>query len=97
MNLPGFQSIAKKSNLLSLIHSELSFLPMIFILVISGAIANAVCLTKRMILPTGISPHYLFGEEGFMMRFVLYIFFGALSGFAAAIAIKAFSRFSQDQ
>lgn len=61
---------------------------MIMILGIAGAAANLVCLSKRMILPVGLNPHFIFGVSGFWFRLCSYAFFGLLSGVIAAISVK---------
>ena len=49
-----------------------------------GAFANIICLAKRMILPTGITPHFLFSISGFGFKICSYAFFGLLSGIVAS-------------
>lgn len=61
---------------------------MILILGIAGAAANLVCLSKRMVLPVGLNPHFIFGVSGFWFKLCSYAFFGLLSGVVAAISVK---------
>jgi riboflavin transporter FmnP len=68
--------------------NKVSGLKMILTLALAGLIANLVCLAKRMILPTGISPHHLFGLSTFWFKLLSYAFFGLLSGITAAIITK---------
>lgn len=67
---------------------KISGVMMILILGIAGVIANLVCLSKRMILPAGISPHFIFGASGFWFRICSYAFFGFLSGIVASVSSK---------
>ncbi|MBN2182281.1 MAG: hypothetical protein JW715_10230 [Sedimentisphaerales bacterium] len=60
---------------------------MILLLGIAGAAANLVCLSKRMILPAGLSPHFILGVSGTWFRICSYAFFGLLSGVVAAISV----------
>jgi hypothetical protein len=60
----------------------------VIILGIAGIAANLVCLSKRMILPEGISPHFIQGFSGFWFKICSYAFFGLLSGVAAALSMK---------
>jgi hypothetical protein len=61
---------------------------MILALGFAGLAANVVCLAKRMILPTGLSPHFIFGLSGAWVTLYSYMFFGFLSGIAAVIFAK---------
>jgi hypothetical protein len=63
-------------------------LKMVLFLGIAGAVANLVCLSKRMILPAGLSPHFILGESGAWFRLCSYSFFGLLAGVVAAISVK---------
>jgi hypothetical protein len=65
---------------------------MILVLGLSGIAANLVCLAKRMILPTGLSPHFIFGVSGFWFKLFSYAFFGLISGVVAAISVKLIKR-----
>ena len=58
---------------------------MILMLGLAGVAANLVCLLKRMILPTGLSPHLLFGVSGFWFKLFSYAFFGCASGVVASV------------
>ena len=61
---------------------------MILLLGIAGAAANLVCLSKRMILPAGLSPHFILGFSGTWFKLCSYLFFGLLSGVVAAITFQ---------
>ncbi len=61
---------------------------LVLILGFAGAAANIVCLSKRMILPAGLDPHFIFGVSGFWFRLCSYAFFGLLSGIVATISVK---------
>ncbi len=54
----------------------------------AGIVANLVCLSKRMILPEGISPHFIMGFSGFWIRICSYAFFGLMSGVVAVVSMK---------
>lgn len=60
----------------------------IMILGLAGAAANIVCLAKRIILPAGLNPHFIFGISGFWFNLFSYAFFGLISGIIAAISAK---------
>jgi hypothetical protein len=68
--------------------TNITGLMMILFLGIAGVIANLVCLSKRMILPAGLSPHFILGVSGTWLRLCSYSFFGLLAGVVAAISIK---------
>ena len=61
---------------------------LVLILGFAGIAANLVCLSKRMILPTGLDPHFILGVSGFWFRLCSYSFFGSLAGIIAAISVK---------
>ena len=58
------------------------------ILGFGGILANLVCLSKRMILPEGLGPHFILGFSGFWFKIFSYAFFGLLSGVASALSMK---------
>jgi hypothetical protein len=68
--------------------NNFSGLKMILLLGIAGAAANLVCLSKRMILPAGLSPHFILGVLGTWFRLCSYSLFGLLAGVVAAISVK---------
>ena len=68
--------------------NNISGLSVVLILGFAGAIANIVCLTKRLILPAGINPHFILGVSGPWIRLCSYAFFGLLSGVVASISTK---------
>ena len=61
---------------------------MILMLGLAGIIANLICLSKRMILPAGLSPHFILGFSESWLRLCSYAFFGLLAGIVAAISFK---------
>lgn len=65
---------------------------MILLLGLAGIIANLVCLAKRMILPTGLNPHFILGVSGFWFRLFSYALFGLLSGIVASISAQLIMR-----
>jgi hypothetical protein len=94
--LIGFPLIAVAAAVLDSVanyieKNKVSLFSMILLLAFAGVVANLICLTKRMFLPTGISPHSLFGA-GMMSRTLLYMLFGSLSGVVAAVTVKTVSR-----
>ena len=98
--LIGFPLIAVAAAVLDSVANyiekkKLSLFSMILLIAFAGVVANLICLTKRMFLPTGISPHSLFGT-GMMSRTLLYMFFGSLSGVVAAVTVKTVSRIKGD-
>jgi len=68
--------------------NKFSGLIMITILGFAGTAANLLCLSKRMILPVGLNPHFIFGVSGFGFRLCSYAFFGFLSGVVALAVAK---------
>lgn len=68
--------------------NKFSGLKMILMLGIAGAIANLVCLSKRLILPAGLNPHFILGVSGIWFRLCSYSFFGLLSGIVASLSVK---------
>lgn len=60
---------------------------MILTLGLAGVMANLLCLSKRMILPTGLNPHLIFGVSGFWFKLFSYSFFGLISGIVASISV----------
>ena len=95
--LIGFPLIAVAAGVLDAVSNfidknKASLFSMILLLALAGAVANLICLTKRMFLPTGISPHNLFGVEGMALRALSYAFFGSLSGIVATVTVKTVSR-----
>jgi hypothetical protein len=75
--------------------NKVSFFSMIILLAFAGVVANLICLTKRMFGSTGISPHNLFGA-GMLVRALLYMLFGSLSGIVAAVTVKTLSRMKDE-
>ncbi|MCP4608654.1 MAG: hypothetical protein GY845_08065 [Planctomycetes bacterium] len=69
-------------------NNKISGKAMILTLGLAGLAANLVCLSKRLILPTGLTPHFIIGVSGFWFRFFSYAFFGFLSGIVAALSAK---------
>jgi hypothetical protein len=99
--LIGFPLIAVAAAILDSVANyiekkKLPLFSMILLLAFAGIVANLVCLTKRMFLPTGISPHNLFGVDGMMFRAFSYMFFGAISGVVAAVTVKTVSHIKGD-
>ena len=66
--------------------NKISGLAMVVSLGLAGIAANLVCLAKRMILPTGLNPHFIFGVSAFWFQLFSYAFFGLLSGIVASIS-----------
>ncbi len=54
----------------------------------SAMLANLVCCAKRLLLPTGLTPHDIFGGADVLMRPLSYALFGFLSGLFAATAAR---------
>jgi len=52
---------------------------------LAGLFANIICLSKRMLLPQGISPHYFFGNSGVFFKLLSYALFGFAAGFTATL------------
>ena len=65
--------------------NKISGAAMILTLGLAGVAANLVCLAKRLILPTGLDPHFIFGVSEFWFRLLSYAFFGLLSGVVASV------------
>ena len=72
--------------------NKISGVSAILLLGLAGAGANIICYTKRMILPTGLNPHFILGVSGFWFRLFSYTFFGLISGIIAAISAKIMER-----
>ncbi len=53
---------------------------------LSAMLANLLCCAKRLLLPTGLTPHDVFGGVDVLMRPLSYGLFGFLSGLIASIA-----------
>jgi riboflavin transporter FmnP len=68
--------------------NKISGLKMILAIGLAGVAANLVCLAKRLILPTGLNPHFIFGVSWFWFRLFSYAFFGFIAGIAAAISAR---------
>lgn len=90
--LIGFPLIAVAGGVLDAVanyieKNKVSLFSMILMLAFAGALANLICLFKRMFGAAGISPHNLLGA-GMGVRALFYVFFGSLSGIVAAIAVK---------
>ncbi|MHC4742948.1 MAG: hypothetical protein ACYS8Z_13615 [Planctomycetota bacterium] len=69
---------------------------MIVLLGLAGMVGNLVCLAKRVILPTGISPHFILGVSGLWFRVLSYAFFGLLSGVVASASVHLAKRKSRN-
>lgn len=69
---------------------------MILLLGFAGIVANLIYLSKRMILPTGLNPHFILGISGFWFRLFSYAFFGLLSGITASIIVILIIRKNND-
>ncbi len=54
----------------------------------SAMLANLICCAKRLLLPTGLTPHDIFGEADVLMRPLSYALFGFLAGLIAATAAQ---------
>ena len=72
--------------------NKISGIAMILALGLAGIAANLVCLAKRMILPTGLNPHFIIGISGFWFKLFSYAFFGLLSGIVASISVWLIKR-----
>jgi hypothetical protein len=72
--------------------NKISGVVMIIALGFAGIAANLVCLAKRMILPTGFNPHFIFGISGFWFKLFSYAFFGFISGIVAGTIAKLTQR-----
>ena len=72
--------------------NKISGMAMILSLGLAGVAANLVCLAKRMILPTGLNPHFIFGASGFGFKLFSYAFFGFLSGIVASVSVRLIKR-----
>ncbi|MHC4352676.1 MAG: hypothetical protein ACYS0H_08155, partial [Planctomycetota bacterium] len=57
----------------------------IVVVAFSAMLANLICCLKRLLGPTGIAPHDLFGSAGLLLRPISYAFFGFVAGLVAAI------------
>jgi len=69
----------------------------ILLLGLAGIVANLICLSKRMILPTGLNPHFILGVSGFWFRLFSYAFFGLLSAIVASISAQLIMRNHNNQ
>ncbi|MFH1615568.1 MAG: hypothetical protein ABIG61_10860 [Planctomycetota bacterium] len=65
--------------------NRISGIVMILVLGLAAAAANLLCLVKRMILPTGLNPNFIFGVSGLWFKLFSYTFFGLISGIVAAV------------
>lgn len=65
---------------------------MILLLGFAGVAANLVCFCKRIVLPTGLSPHFILAVSGFWFRLFSYALFGLLSGVVASSSAALFKR-----
>ncbi|MHC5060095.1 MAG: hypothetical protein ACYTFK_03300 [Planctomycetota bacterium] len=65
---------------------------MILSISLAAMVANLVCLSKRMILPAGLNPHYIVGVSGFWFKLFSYAFFGFISGLVAAVTARLIRR-----
>lgn len=72
-----------------------SFVVTLLALALAGAVANLVCLAKRMILPTGINPHFFLGASGPWIKLFSYAFFGLISGIVASTSVWLIKRKQQ--
>lgn len=75
--------------------NKISGAAMILTLGLAGVVANLICLSKRMILPTGLNPHFIFGVSGLWFNLFSYAFFGLLSGIVASISAQLWSNHSR--
>ena len=57
----------------------------IIVVALAAMMANLICCLKRLLGPTGIAPHDVFGSAGLMLRPLSYAFFGFVAGLVAAI------------
>jgi len=69
-----------------------SFPAAVLIIGAGGAIANLLCLAKRLLMPAGIAPHFLFGLSGLWFKFVSYAFFGFAAGAIGALLARLIQR-----
>ena len=72
--------------------NKISGLTMILTLASAGVVANLICLAKRMILPTGFKPHFIFGISEFWFKPISYAFFGLLAGIVASVTFLLIKR-----
>jgi hypothetical protein len=64
----------------------------IVVVAFSAMLANLICCLKRLLGPTGIAPHDLFGSAGLLLRPISYAFFGFVAGLVAAITSHVIRR-----
>jgi hypothetical protein len=57
----------------------------ILVVAISAMLANLICCLKRLLGPTGIAPHDIFGSAALLLRPISYALFGFVAGLVAAI------------
>jgi hypothetical protein len=69
-----------------------SFAAAILIIGAGTAVANLLCLAKRMLVPVGIAPHFFFGVSGLWFKFASYAFFGFAAGAIGAALARIIQR-----
>ncbi len=73
--------------------NKFSIIYTIVAITLAGTVAGFICWLKRLILPSGLSAHYLFGLSGFWFKLLSYLFFGTMAGLIASIcSYKAFKK-----
>lgn len=82
--LIGFAGIILDVVISFLEKSEMPALLIIPIIGVTAMLASLVCLIKRLLVPAGLSSHFVFGVSGFWVKLISYAFFGLIAGLVAA-------------
>ncbi|MEA3227179.1 MAG: hypothetical protein U9Q07_14615 [Planctomycetota bacterium] len=77
---------------LKLEKCKASALTTIIAIALAAMLANLICCAKRLLVPVGITPHYMFGNAALALRPISYGLFGFLSGLIASTGTHLFRR-----
>jgi len=81
----------------SLEKRQIPFYQAIVVIGATAMIANLLCFTKRLLVPAGPSPHFLFGNPGFWANLISYAFFGLSAGLIAVVFVRITNRYKNQR
>jgi hypothetical protein len=91
--LIGFAGIILDVVINSLEKRRTSLFQAIVAISVTSMIANLLCFAKRLLVPAGPSPRFLFGQPGLWSNFFSYAFFGLSAGLIAVVFVWVTNRY----
>lgn len=92
MPILGFAGLIVDLMITFIERKRASFPAAILIIGAGTALANLLCLTKRMLMPVGIAPHFFLGVSGLWFKFASYALFGFAAGAIGAALARIIQR-----